>query len=336
MVTSRYPNWLKSTSRLQLEGKLYPLEKFLDNYIANPPAKANLQIAKDAKTLAEQAKIELIKHSVQRAWSSYYDAELLQYQLMEPAEIEARAATILFDHTRILDDGEKKCVRRLIGEDAGNGDWKLKGSITPENVIEARRVVQDHYNDKYTHLGMALKQLSILAAVALLLSLAIILSVLNVPTNNFTFDSLSAANFTATNVTATNFNATNFMATNFTAIDITASNASQVSSSNWLFWITIGLFGAVGGAISGLYGLKQAYSTQSDIPERVLNTWLTIAKPVIGFAAAIIIAMFLIVGLVQATNLTMSNYLIYAMAFISGFSERLIIGAVEERIPSSG
>ena len=170
---------------------------------------------------------------------------------------------------------------------------------------------------------------------AVLASILIFVGILNLPGNSFVFDHLSAANFTATNITATEFNATNFVATNFNATSVIASNPSQVSSGHLLFWIIIGFFGAAGGAISGLYGLKQAYSLECGTPERVLNNWITLAKPAVGFAAAIIITTFLIAGFVQAANITMSNYVVYVMAFISGFSERLIIGAVEERLPPS-
>jgi hypothetical protein len=336
LVGLKYPswNWLKSTSHVQLERQLSPLEEFLNNYITNPPAGGNVQTAKNALKLVNRANDELSKRRVQEAWALYYDAELLQYNLIEKSEIEARAAKILFCDTSNLDDGSKKRIRRLIGEDAGNGDWKLKTKVTTGDVIEARRVVQDHYNDKYTNLGLSLKQLAILATVALLLSLVIIPAVTTVPSSSYAFNSLSAANFTASNVAATDFNATNFVAANFTATDILASSEGQVPSADWLFWLVIGLFGAVGGSISGLYGLKQAYSAKSDIPERVLNNWITLAKPIVGFAAAVVIAVFIIGGLVQAADLTLSNYVIYAMAFISGFSERLIIGAVEERLPS--
>ena len=139
---------------------------------------------------------------------------------------------------------------------------------------------------------MALKQLSILAAVAFFVSIFIIVGILKVP----------------------------------------LPDSTQVSSTKWVFWITIGLFGAVGGAISGLYGLKQAYLADAGIPERVLNSSITTAKPLVGFAAAIIIATFLIGGLIQIENTAISNYLAYGLAFISGFSERLIIGVVEKRL----
>jgi hypothetical protein len=104
--------------------------------------------------------------------------------------------------------------------------------------------------------------------------------------------------------------------------------------NNWVFWVTIGLLGGIGGSISGLLGLKQSFALDSDMPERVLNKWITIAKPIIGFGAAIVIAIFVFAGFVEVANIEVSTYLVFALAFISGFSERLIIGAVASRLPS--
>ena len=326
--------WAKSTSHLQLERVLSPLKIFLESYQSSDPNE--VAIAEQAKKLAKDSEEKLKEADVQEAWALFYQAELEQYKLLGTKEIDAIAGKILHEQIGMLSDGAQKHVRQLIGIDSQNGDWKLKPSpIDPENVIEARRIVQEYYVDKYTNLGLALKQLAILATIAVIASLSIIAVMLAVPGNSFAFDHFSATNFTAAEVTSTNFNATNFAATNFNATDIIASNASQVSSTHLIFWIAIGLFGAIGGAISGLYGIRQAYTLESGTPERVLNNWITLAKPAVGFAAAIIIGVFLIGGLVQAANITMSNYLVYAMAFVSGFSERLIIGAVEERLPSS-
>jgi hypothetical protein len=291
----KLPDWerLKSTSQKQLELELAPLEELLNEYVTNPPNPNKVLIAKNALSYVNKAKIELDKRRVQNAWALFYGAELLEYRLIDIQEIiDARAGKILFEHASLLDEGAKQNVRRLVGVASGNGDWKLNTPVKLDNLIEARRIVQDYYNDKYIYLGLTLELLSILTAIAGVLSLIITVTLTWIP------------------------------------------STSTISTTNWLFWFTIGLLGGSGGSISGLLGLQQAFALKSDTPERLLNKWITIAKPVLGFAAAIIIAIFVIAGLVQVANITISNYLIFAMAFISGFSERLIIGAVAARLPS--
>lgn len=284
-------NWLKSTSQKQLELELAPLEEFLDQYIKNPPVPANLSVAQKALLYVNKSRAEVREARTQNAWALYYDAELVTYQLMDPAEVDAKAGKLLFEDTAMLSDGAKQNIRRLIGQDSGSGGWKLVSPIKLENVIECRRIVQNYYNNKYIYLELTMQQLAILTVIALALSVASIITLTLVP------------------------------------------STGAVPTGNWLFWFTIGLLGGSGGAISGLLGLKDAFALKSDTPERLLNKWMTIAKPIIGFAAAIIIAIFAIAGLVQVADLTVSIYLIFALAFVSGFSERLIIGAVASRLP---
>jgi hypothetical protein len=282
--------WLKTTSQNQLEIELAPLEIFLANYLKTATDPAKVQIAQYSQSLTQAARAQLAKRRVQDAWALFYSAELEEYKLMDANEINARAGKILYVDTEVLSDGAKQNVRRLIGVDSGNGDWKLKNPPNQDDVIEARRTVQSYYNDKYINLGLSMQQLSILATIALILSVLIISTLTKVP--------------------------------------------NAISVTEWLFWLTIGLLGAAGGTISGLLGLQAGFALKGGMPERLLNKWITIAKPIVGFAAAIIIAIFIIGGLVQVADITISNYLIYAMAFVSGFSERLIIGAVTSRLPT--
>jgi hypothetical protein len=287
-------NWLKSTSHKQLELELSPLEGFLQNYISTaPPASPpsdGVNTAAFAISLTQEARAELDNHRVQNAWALFYKAELETYKILDPIEIKGRAGKILFEDTSLLDDNAKQYVRLLIGKDSGNGDWKLQDNLNTKDVVQARHRIQDYYNDEYTWLGLTMQMLSILAAAAVLLTIAIMIALTGIP--------------------------------------------NDAPPTNLLFWFTIGLFGAVGGSTSGLLGIRDAFTTKSGTPERVLNKWITIAKPVIGFAAAVIITLFIKGGLLTLENITITNYVIYAMAFVSGFSERLIIGAVQARLPS--
>jgi hypothetical protein len=284
-------NLLKSTSQKQLELELEPMEEFLIKY-ENPTDPKKVLIAKNALSYVQKAKIELKQRRIQNAWALFYTAELLEYRLMDNAEVDARAGKTLFEHASLLDEGAKKNIRRLIGIASGNGDWNLNTPVNLDNAIEARRIVQNYYNNKYTYLDLTMQQLSILTGIAGVLSLILIFTLTGFPITNV------------------------------------------VPTGNWWFWFTIGLLGGAGGSVSGLFGLQQAFVTTGDTPERLLNKWITIAKPVIGFSVAIVISIFVIAGLVQAANIVVSNYLIFALAFVSGFSERLIIGAVAARLPS--
>jgi hypothetical protein len=263
--------------------------------MANPANQNDLvkgQHAKNAQAYVGKAQEALGKWKVQDAWVFYYKAELLQYYLKSPEEVNAKAGKLLFESTAVLDAGAKQNVRRLIGKDAGNGSWNLQTPVNPENVIQAREIVQGYYNTKFIYLGLTMQLLTILAFIVAVLSAVVAISLAKVP------------------------------------------SAVVDAPDSLVFWVTIGLLGGIGGAISGLLGIKQSFAVEGDMPERVLNKWITIAKPILGFGAAIIIAIFVFAGFIQIADIQVSTYLVYALAFISGFSERLIIGAVSSRLPS--
>lgn len=297
-----------------------------------------------------RAEKALDSKEIQAGWGLFYEAELLYYRQLDPAAISGAAAKILFKRTEMLSEGDKKTVRSLIGKTDDKGNWSVKpeSDLKSEDVVKARKTVQKHYEDKYTHLDMVQKQFIILGIVGALVFVLLIPSLLKVPDNSYEFTSFTASNLTATNVNATiqssanitdaaNFTATNFSATSFTASDVTATKTStEIAGDDLFFWLTIALFGALGGIVSGMNSLKAAFKSREDIPEKVLNGWVTIARPFVGLLAAVAIAVFLLSGLFTLLETTVTKYVLFAIAFASGFTERYIVGAVEKQAPSEG
>ncbi len=296
----------------------------------------------------KRAKQALDSKEIQAGWGLFYEAELLYYRQLDPAAISGAAAKILFKRTAMLSEGDKKTVRSLIGKTDDKGNWSVKpeSDLKREHVVRAREIVQKHYEDKYVHLDMVQKQFIILGIVGVMVFVLLIPFLLQVPDNSYSFTSFTASNLTATNVNATIpnsanitdiaiFNATNFGATSFTAADVTAIKTStEIAGDNLFFWLSIALFGALGGAVSGMNSLKEAFKSKEDIPEKVLNGWVTIARPLVGLLVAVAIAVFLLSGLFTLLETTVTKYVLFAIAFASGFTERYIVGAVEKQAPS--
>lgn len=91
--------------------------------------------------------------------------------------------------------------------------------------------------------------------------------------------------------------------------------------------VTVALFGVMGASLSGIYSLASG-SIGVRIPERLVNSWISIARLVAGAVAALVVYNFLISGLLQVGDKTSSG-LILAVSFAAGFSERLVVRAVE-------
>lgn len=88
---------------------------------------------------------------------------------------------------------------------------------------------------------------------------------------------------------------------------------------------TVVLFGALGAAISSLMTLSSVLNN-SAIPERVGSLWLAVSRVTVGAASALILYVFVIAELVNVFVITPSSLL--AIAFVGGFTERLLVKAV--------
>lgn len=89
------------------------------------------------------------------------------------------------------------------------------------------------------------------------------------------------------------------------------------------------LFGVLGASVSGLLTLSDILG-EGQIPEYVGAAWLTVGRVVLGAAAALTLMVFLLSGIpdivLRVGELTPS--LMLAVAFVSGFTDRLLLRAV--------
>ena len=96
--------------------------------------------------------------------------------------------------------------------------------------------------------------------------------------------------------------------------------------------ISVAVIGAMGGSVSGV--ISTGKNANGKIPERLLTAWITALRPIVGSASALAAAIFLLSGILNLGELT--NYHILAISFISGFSERFIVGVIESKVPDGG
>jgi 8-oxo-dGTP pyrophosphatase MutT (NUDIX family) len=100
-----------------------------------------------------------------------------------------------------------------------------------------------------------------------------------------------------------------------------------VNTEDPQFVVSVALFGLMGASLSGIFSLAGG-SMRARIPERLLNWWISVSRLVTGAVAALVVYNFLISGLLQIGGETTSG-LILAVSFAAGFSERLVVRAVE-------
>jgi hypothetical protein len=101
----------------------------------------------------------------------------------------------------------------------------------------------------------------------------------------------------------------------------------SINFNNLESLLAVAFFGALGGSISGIYSYKTIdWKNNEERPVQILNKYLTLTKPLVGAAAAIVVLVFVSTGFINLETTEAYQYL--AIAFVSGFSERLITGAV--------
>ena len=103
--------------------------------------------------------------------------------------------------------------------------------------------------------------------------------------------------------------------------------SGQINFYNGALLGSIVLLGIMGGCFSGILSIARGTS-KGRIPDQLLDSWLTLSRPIIGAVAALAISAFLISGLIQL-GIYLTEYLILAISFAAGFSERLLVKAVE-------
>ena len=101
----------------------------------------------------------------------------------------------------------------------------------------------------------------------------------------------------------------------------------NVGRTNGLLLISVVILGAMGGVISAFFSVARV-RVRGKIPDQLLNSWITISRPLAGAISALAVFLFLLSGLLQYE--VKSINLILAVSFAAGFSERIIISAVEK------
>ena len=101
---------------------------------------------------------------------------------------------------------------------------------------------------------------------------------------------------------------------------------SGIAIFNKLLLFAVVLFGIMGASVSGTLSIARGASSQR-IPEQLLSSWITLARPIVGAVAALALFTFVLSGLFQVGEVSLG--LILAVSFASGFSERLLAGAIK-------
>lgn len=106
----------------------------------------------------------------------------------------------------------------------------------------------------------------------------------------------------------------------------------RIQTPNWKMLAAVEFFGVLGAALSVASSLTRS-SVDATIPQQVLGSVVTWMRPAIGAGAALASYLFLTAGLISVLK-PASTLTALVIAFVAGFSERFIAGAVEDIVPN--
>ena len=108
----------------------------------------------------------------------------------------------------------------------------------------------------------------------------------------------------------------------------TSTSTSLPDASPWDFRVLVAIlcFGILGASFSAARSIT-GESSKSKIPEQVANKWITLARTVLGATPALAAYAFLNSNILNLGPISVEKTL--AVAFVAGFSERLVLKAIE-------
>jgi len=92
------------------------------------------------------------------------------------------------------------------------------------------------------------------------------------------------------------------------------------------FLMGVIMFGVMGGAFSAIMSLSKT-SAKKRIPEQIVDSYVTLLRPALGAAGALVVYLFISMKLLDITLTSGPAFL--AIAFVAGFSERLVVRGVK-------
>lgn len=316
-----------SVSRARLEaelavyepefGRLKALAEAVPQTADGAPSQAGVSgvlhtSVEEIEELIKRCKSALEQRDAITAWHCYKAArrtELYLLEVLQPEMLQARAEAIRQEARRKLksswrgqsiEELLKKCSGPHTKE--GSEDHTKEGSESSEGqhlkpckaeyVVAAAKILDEHHDNTYQKINIIEARLSLLSFGALLALVGWLL-----------IGPLLGA----------------------------PSCLSGASIPSYVFWLAVVLLGAVGAIVSGFIVTGKG-SQEQKIPDLLLTTRFILARLALGSLTALAVSIFLSSELITLGKESASCELVFAAAFISGFSERLVLRAVEAAV----
>lgn len=247
-----------------------------------------------AYRLLDMAEKDLKEGNIDKGWKHFHTAQRMETLSLDKDTHKAQLkATVVALRQEIgkLKKWRQQAAQKLLGE----------GDHIPnvEDVYQAQLLRDEHYSNQSYKAGLIQQHVFVLCTILLILAAAFIA---------------------------------------IAKLDILVlAPTTEAASSDVVYRLFVGvaLFGLLGGTLSGVLSVPE--STESTrIPELTATIRVTMLRLIMGAGMAIIVVVFMKSELAGMFSKNIAEaikdatpYTIYAIAFVAGFTERLVLRAVE-------
>lgn len=222
-------------------------------------------------------------------WKYFFAAQRLEIFSLEQDQLRTRA-TVLSKEAEKLTGWRREVLGKLLGE------VKKGAVVSAEDVFQAALVIDEHYMNQAYKDGLLRSHIVYLA---LLLFLQIGFLSLSFPHMKKVF----------------------------------SASAELPLSDDWMF-VSVLVFGLLGGTVSAIVSAPTP-TRSTRVPEMAHTLQVTMLRILMGMVSALLIVMIIKSGVgaqlfnkVIFASLGKTNYFLLLAAFVSGFSERLVLRSI--------
>jgi len=293
-LKGRWLNLFRPVSLQRLDNTIQTFQPELEALIEDQQKKygntINFGWDKRSKEFLEAAKKALTDYDPELGWRYLKAADRFRLYGLERDELKSEARLILAEASD-LDKGLTTWRRKGIAELLADPTGKLKDPLMPRDVVRAKRTLDEHQDNVYHKLAILKSRLRLLTCIALI---AIGVWIARPPLSP--------------------------------AVKSVGEAANNPLSTRW-FWFAVILSGILGAIFSGFSSSLATDQKKTRIPSELSTSTLTFARFSLAMVSAIVITIFLLSGVLSFPRPSLELFL--AVAFVSGFSDRLLLRAID-------
>ena len=248
---------------------------------------------RQSKQLLADARQAMTEGNAELGWRRLKAADRFRLYGLGADQLSVEAAAILAeasDDEKDLSKWRRTSVRALLGDDGG----KLKQSLGPERVVHAKRIIDEHQDNVYQKMNIVTNRLNLLSVVSLVALIAWLTYPPFAP-----YGSLLAPPVAG----------------------------DEHGWSSRLAWCGVTLAGVLGALFSGFSSSMTADRTKARIPAELTSSTVAVARISMAVVTSLAVSIFMASGMLSILNPTYEAML--AVAFASGFSDRLLLNALK-------